>query len=112
MVRYRYQLQRDSTKKPFELKDKNWVSYLYFHAYGPIDGIDFEVYENWKGGLSLKADKQPFGSIDTSELTGEVTILVNREAGAFLTSPDLLSLAYCMYRLYQIESTIIEELLT
>lgn len=108
---YRYLLHHYASGETTELKDLNWVSYLYFHVKGHIHSINFELHEDWNGQLVLKANRTIFATITVDSITNNVTILVKQSPSPFLTDPSFLTLLYFIYRIYSMESELIEELL-
>jgi len=109
---YEYELFFAPEERVYHLADAKAVIYLYFHIKGKIDDDHFEVYEDWDGKIVLKINKRKYASITFDKKTYEVRIvLLDDTVKAIYKDPAFLSLMYCIYRIYDIETTIIDEIL-
>ena len=109
---YEYELFFAPEEKIYHLADAKGLIYLYFHVKGKIGKDHFEVHEDWDGKILLKINKEKYAYIIFDKETYEVRIvLLNDAVAAIYKHPAFLSLMYCIYRLYNIETTIIDEIL-
>ncbi|MEK3907327.1 hypothetical protein [Oceanobacillus sp. FSL W7-1309] len=108
---YSYHLSDYQEDKIYDIHDVKWASFIYFHIKGFIQTNKFEAYQDWDGSLILKGDKKKYASISFNEITFNVTFKIIEHPSDFLISPAFLTQIYCMYRLYDMESKVIEELL-
>lgn len=96
----------------YHFADAKGLIYLYFHVKGKIDDDDFEVHEDWDGKIVFKINKRKYASMTFDKGTYEVTIkLLDDTVPDLYKHPTFLSLMYCMYRIYDMERTIIDEIL-
>ncbi|MBP2079943.1 hypothetical protein [Oceanobacillus polygoni] len=108
---YSYHLYDYQEDKVYDIQDVKWASFVYFHIKGSIQSMKFEAYQDWDGSLILKSDKKKYAAISFNEITFIVTFKIMDHPNDFLVSPEFLTQIYCMYRLYDMESKVIEELL-
>lgn len=106
---YTYELYDLRSGEMYALKDKPGVIYLYFHLYGTVAGKRFEAHEDWDGNCVLKMDGKKYAIVDFNELTLKVTIAIIDEVQPLLMDVAFLTQIYCLFRLYSMESKVIEE---
>lgn len=109
---YKYELYDYKKQQACELSDVKWAIYIYFHVKGMVNSVRFEAYQDWDANkLILKANKKKYATISFNELTFRVTIDMLEGSDSFLHDPAFLTQVYCIFRLYDLESKVIEELM-
>lgn len=109
---YAYTFYLHDANEQFQLEDAKGLIYLYFHVKGKIKGKKFEAHEDWDGNITLKWDKTIFGKIKVDTYTYKIEVeIVNNTVAPLLLTPGFVSLIYCMYRIYDTETAVINELL-
>src|SRR5690625_96899 len=108
---YEYELYDYKNNQIYHLQDVKWVIYLYFHMKATIQNSKFEAHEDWDEKVVLKLNKKKFAIIKFDEITFNVEIKLLEKVNPFFMQPSFLTQIYCMYRIYSMESKVVEEII-
>lgn len=109
-LRYHYMFQPCSEEEEIELRDQIFFPYFRFHVKGRINDEQLEIYQNRHEQLIVRCEKVTVATITFKNSGWKVSAYVHKIQDSCVTTPEFLTLAYCMFRLNDFESSDIKTL--
>jgi|SRR5690625_360239 len=104
-----YTIKRGS--QTYTFRDKPGYNLLYFCVVGKINDQTVTFEENWNGDIDLKIDNVQRATIKMNEFTLKTTILVDQTINETSIFFAVTVLIYFMFKIYEDEAELIQELL-